>query len=412
MCATFLGDSQTFFGVLVTLTVVCLFLDQNNFIVEFLKNIQDVFVKKIADMHQDIVSKTKVSWGKNTDKQNKTFEFYYKNAEGNDELLMKGLTIVDNIEFARQQSENNITSIEADTRKGCKLITDAPAYVYSALYVFLFSVIVFILDTFVKRYFLLVSFLWLFTIFSYALLISVWLHYWEYTKLNYQSQVYKKLWKLKWWQTLGIFCILTSFVGEGILWIFSQLQYSINIQQFIFVFVGVSGIFFLGKRLFKTFCDTTDFNRHFLVSHCLYFLLSAFIIASIFQIIIILSYKLEIEQFVLFQKNVESCLMNVENLRFLVLAFVIFNILILPIILPYIKYKKLKSEAFQRMEKEKNDFDAKLVKIKNEFEKYKQEVIDWSMEKESSPNPNSFSSNRLLSNRKGKIGSPKSKPRK
>ena len=80
MCATFLGDSQTFFGVLVTLTVVCLFLDQNNFIVEFLKNIQDVFVKKIADMHQDIVSKTKVSWGKNTDKQNKTFEFYYKNA--------------------------------------------------------------------------------------------------------------------------------------------------------------------------------------------------------------------------------------------------------------------------------------------------------------------------------------------
>ncbi|MDH6306693.1 membrane protein implicated in regulation of membrane protease activity [Parabacteroides sp. PF5-5] len=365
---TVLGQSQTFFGVLTTLVVLCaVFCDSNflNNIIEGLKS--DMKARSMNNLNscreeffQDIKNTKEKAHG------------YKKILAGWGSTDNKDIVAdaIDKFELENILLENDVINTEKEIDTIFESNTNMSEQIFTPLYVFIFCLVVFLCDESIS---LLGSyqnwmptFLYIFVTFSFALCFLLWFFYMERSKADNILNI-KKEDKIHLRSNSPIKVAL--FDGVTFLLLFSALiaiyatfslhfnltEHVYAVSVFVFSFISVLLISF---TKIKSYVKThKEYTRMFIFRHFIFLLVASvfftFLIAVIYYLNIAPIYPSFFTESVL--------------LKNLLIVFALLNGIILPFILQIISYSRHKKYIDTKIEAIKNRVDQSKETLANDL---------------------------------------------
>lgn len=338
---TLLGDTQTFFGTLLTLTVLQLFYhgrNSENYFIKLIEHISNDTIKNLKKCNNEVrtyndklLREIKKKKGKTTLKDYEIDSFY------EDIVVHAGKLTIVSIKLA--QCEDNLKKIAK---------IETPQLV--ALYLFFFGLIIMFIDSIPVHNNFITGFVTFFFVLSVAFISSLWKEYYTTSK----NMKIKKVKKFKKTMPMNLNPILSS-IGFSILIAISlfYLLYSVSIYL---VMTAILLVFF-SVGLCEEFYHTIDYNRRFILSHIFCILITAVALGGVCQ------WE--------YSKNSLNHLWDenmayIHMLRCSLILYMALNLIVVPLIITYLRYSEWKSPFFKD-----------LINIRSWITKKMKEVESW-----------------------------------
>ena len=148
MESIFLGDSQTFLGTIATLTILCVFSEQDssNFIVSVLKGIRERIEKQIRQLKENTSMELPDSI--------QLLQYFLGNANVESELNNKGVQILREISVKENELKVQYTmNVEFKKDELFEQIKKSEEQFLAPLYSFLFCLVIFVFDELLRVHF-------------------------------------------------------------------------------------------------------------------------------------------------------------------------------------------------------------------------------------------------------------------
>ena len=368
-----LAHYQTFIGVIATLVVLCLFHGNNNFLTGFLKSLRDEILPTISIKASEIMEEVNKTINANDDGQHSFWSEVAKSAKPEDrnqllkayqEKKMSGI----------KYFVENYNSISSKVDEKIKLIIEAREYMFIALYTFFIALLILFLDCLCvnpDRYIMVLIYYIITT--SLTLSALIWWHFWRRistslieSETDVPNAIYSKG---KTWIRVLIKALFLFFFSLLFLFIDKFHFYSIGYKIiFLVVSITISLLFlcFWG-RLFSKIKHSSSFNRQFISTHFIYITLSSPIVMLIYWAISKVSY---------FTNSDSLSILNYSPIiSKIICTFIFFNAVVLPFILPYLKYSIVKINVIRALNVEKKSAMEKCNSANKKYNEAKKLIM-------------------------------------
>lgn len=386
---TLLGNSQTFFGVLATLVILCIFHDGNNFIYRALREIFVSLRKKLSELESE--SNEFVQRLDDND-EIKKFKQLIKN-KGTDfyridmKLLSEGTTLLDNVELARIKIFSYLDGYKSLVEFWRKHSLRNSESLLSSLFVFLYCLVVFALDEEGNSPGV-ITFLWLFTALSFSFLSSIWYHYWKRTKPKFNKhKFHPELSKKSVLQILlkYICYFLVVFVCSVIILIISHWMKSSGCGYILLIFLFISALLLGNKEILHFSLNPKRYTKIFLILHFIYLFCFSWLLVVVFYGVDRLLLPLVAERLPDFHLDDFQSFFLKGGLKISVFIFVLLNGVVFPFCIPYYCLKKIYSNLVDTIDDLKETAKREEDRLTQGFNAFYGKVMKDMLSKHSSP---------------------------
>lgn len=351
-----LGGSQTFLGIIATLTILCILHNDGNFITKMLSLVYDRIKKEIGELSK----KVKVAQSDSTEW--KLLMLFLSN-DKQDELHEEGARVMRDINSRIDEKSIEYMGLEVTNKPFLDHVSTCSEHIMAPFYSFLYCLLVFIYDEVLRSGIpgkdWILSSLAIFTFFSFVLWTLVWTHFFRSNSVGYQHiQRPKKI--------CDFLKKCSSFVGE--LGNIGASGVRIMVCVF-FLLLALGGIgFFTGLSewgakavlvmalllpgLFIGFAKylakegKPEYTHVVIASH----IFIAWVVSMVFAFLI--------HGTVDYFSHLEGCLFEYDSLmllKFFILFFALMNGIIFPFLFPYISYMALYGDVKRKVALAKED---------------------------------------------------------
>ena len=373
----FLGDSQTFLGVISSFLILCIVINESNFIYNILDDIKIRISREIDKFDKDTDSQQINTISNSSDY--KLFERYIlelNQKKKNNEITAneeKVLGAALNMELKIKTIFNKIkSSPSGETLKPAHGLLNniilAKELVIAPMYALFCCVIVFICDEIVvgipNSCDSVVTFLSIFISSSTIFWIMVWYNFIRHIRLYHSESKFFKYMK----------SICTKFkIRKGWLLMICALVYCLSFYVSVFItipFIKWAIAFIVGMLLsillvafakVYSYDESFSFTHEFGIKHFLMFVL----ISGLYTIITFLMVSY-------IDGAQETCILynNLFPLKICVLFFVMVIGLVLPFLMPFWGYMRVQKAVKNRLKESEQAIQKELTVLKNELESF------------------------------------------
>lgn len=351
-----LGGSQTFLGIIATLTILCILHNDGNFITKMLSLVYDRIKKEIGELSK----KVKVAQSDSTEW--KLLMLFLSN-DKQDELHEEGARVMRDINSRIDEKSIEYMGLEVTNKPFLDHVSTCSEHIMAPFYSFLYCLLVFIYDEVLRSGIpgkdWILSSLAIFTFFSFVLWALVWTHFFRSNSVGYQHiQRPKKI--------CDFLKKCSSFVGElGNIGV-SGVRIMVCVF-FLLLALGVIGFFtglsewgakavlvmalllpglFIGFAKYLAKEGKPEYTHVVIASH----IFIAWVVSMVFAFLI--------HGTVDYFPHLEGCLFEYDSLmllKFFILFFALMNGIIFPFLFPYISYMALYGDVKRKVALAKED---------------------------------------------------------
>ena len=375
----FLGNSQTFLGVLATIIILFIISNNSNLIREILKEVKE----KIAKSVENLQVNTDLSNITNTSEY-KLISWFQKAGDGDEKLLDEASKWTAIVNSKRQELQSKYMDVELKDPEILKKIEESKEQSLAPLFSFIFCLILFVFDELLKAYSIkcndfLLTFLSLYIVVSYVFWIMVWMNFIFYMRHDIRKIKNTHI-RVSWIESIirygqlfrewylnrhifnkmgkpreGVLMFLRSFliiVLVGLLLVMHRMLIPIN-TILIVAFGIVIPIAIIGViRLWAYVCEN-KFTFVFLCGHVLTIGAISFLLALVF---IFGSEWLDIYDNIILQYSKPW-------MKVTAFTFVGLNGIVLPLLLPYYCYNQYYHMAEKKVKDSKKDEEKEVDEL-------------------------------------------------
>lgn len=361
-----LGGSQTFLGIIATLTILCIFHNDGNFITKMLSLVYDRIKKEIGELSK----KVKVAQSDSTEW--KLLMLFLSN-DKQDELHEEGARVMRDINSRIDEKSIEYMGLEVTNKPFLDHVSTCPEHIMAPFYSFLYCLLVFIYDEVLRSGIpgkdWILSSLAIFTFFSFVLWTLVWTHFFRSNSVGYQHiQRPKKICDFlkkcsSFVGELGnigasgvriMVCVFFLLLALGVIGFFTGLS-EWGAKAVLVMALLLPGLFIgFAKYLAKE--GKPEYTHVVIASH----IFIAWVVSMVFAFLI--------HGTVDYFPHLEGCLFEYDSLmllKFFILFFALMNGIIFPFLFPYISYMALYGDVKRKVALAKEDV-AKMYEENNQ----------------------------------------------
>ncbi len=350
-----LGGSQTFLGIIATLTILCIFHNGSNFITEMLSLVQ----KRIQDQI-DILSKVKVSQPESTEWN---FLMYFLSNDKKDDLHEEGARVMRDINSRIDAKSIEYMGLEGANKPFLDRVSTCSEHIMAPFYSFLYCLYVFVYDELLRSGIpgkdWILSSLAIFTFFSFVLWTLVWTHFFRSNSVGYQHiQRPKKICDFlkKCSSFVGglgnigasgvriMVCVFFLLLALGGIGFFTGIS-EWGAKAVLVMALLLPGLF-IGFAKYLAKGGKPEYTHVVIASH----IFIAWVVSMVFAFLI--------HGAVDYFPHLEGCLFEYDSLmllKFFILFFALMNGIIFPFLFPYISYMALYGDVKRKVALAKED---------------------------------------------------------
>ena len=351
-----LGGSQTFLGIIATLTILCILHNDGNFITKMLSLVYDRIKKEIGELSK----KVKVAQSDSTEW--KLLMLFLSN-DKQDELHEEGARVMRDINSRIDEKSIEYMGLEVTNKPFLDHVSTCSEHIMAPFYSFLYCLLVFIYDEVLRSGIpgkdWILSSLAIFTFFSFVLWILVWTHFFRSNSVGYQHiQRPKKICDFlkkcsSFVGELGnigasgvriMVCVFFLLLALGVIGFFTGLS-EWGAKAVLVMALLLPGLFIgFAKYLAKE--GKPEYTHVVIASH----IFIAWVVSMVFAFLI--------HGTVDYFPHLEGCLFEYDSLmllKFFILFFALMNGIIFPFLFPYISYMALYGDVKRKVALAKED---------------------------------------------------------
>lgn len=351
-----LGGSQTFLGIIATLTILCILHNDGNFITKMLSLVYDRIKKEIGELSK----KVKVAQSDSTEW--KLLMLFLSN-DKQDELHEEGARVMRDINSRIDEKSIEYMGLEVTNKPFLDHVSTCSEHIMAPFYSFLYCLLVFIYDEVLRSGIpgkdWILSSLAIFTFFSFVLWTLVWTHFFRSNSVGYQHiQRPKKICdflkkcssfvgELGNIGTSGVrimVCVFFLLLALGVIGFFTGLS-EWGAKAVLVMALLLPGLFIgFAKYLAKE--GKPEYTHVVIASH----IFIAWVVSMVFAFLI--------HGTVDYFPHLEGCLFEYDSLmllKFFILFFALMNGIIFPFLFPYISYMALYGDVKRKVALAKED---------------------------------------------------------
>lgn len=361
-----LGGSQTFLGIIATLTILCILHNDGNFITKMLSLVYDRIKKEIGELSK----KVKVAQSDSTEW--KLLMLFLSN-DKQDELHEEGARVMRDINSRIDEKSIEYMGLEVTNKPFLDHVSTCSEHIMAPFYSFLYCLLVFIYDEVLRSGIpgkdWILSSLAIFTFFSFVLWTLVWTHFFRSNSVGYQHiQRPKKICDFlkkcsSFVGELGnigasgvriMVCVFFLLLALGVIGFFTGLS-EWGAKAVLVMALLLPGLFIgFAKYLAKE--GKPEYTHVVIASH----IFIAWVVSMVFAFLI--------HGTVDYFPHLEGCLFEYDSLmllKFFILFFALMNGIIFPFLFPYISYMALYGDVKRKVALAKEDV-AKMYEEHNQ----------------------------------------------
>lgn len=351
-----LGDSQTFLGIIATLTILCILHNDGNFITKMLSLVYDRIKKEIGELSK----KVKVAQSDSTEW--KLLMLFLSN-EKQDELHEEGARVMRDITSRIDEKSIEYMGLEGTNKPFLDHVSTCSEHIMAPFYSFLYCLLVFVYDEMLRSTISgkdwILSSLAIFTFFSFVLWTLVWTHFFRSNSVGYQHiqrpericSLLKRcssfVEKQGYMRALGIrviACVFFLLLALGVIGFFTGLS-EWGAKAVLVMALLLPGLFIgLAKYLAKG--GKPEYTHVVIASHIFIAWGVSMVFAFLIHVAVDCFPQLNI---CLFEYN------SLMGLKFFILFFALMNGIIFPFLFPYISYMALYRDVKRKVDKANED---------------------------------------------------------
>ena len=351
-----LGGSQTFLGIIATLTILCILHNDGNFITKMLSLVYDRIKKEIGELSK----KVKVAQSDSTEW--KLLMLFLSN-DKQDELHEEGARVMRDINSRIDEKSIEYMGLEVTNKPFLDHVSTCSEHIMAPFYSFLYCLLVFIYDEVLRSGIpgkdWILSSLAIFTFFSFVLWTLVWTHFFRSNSVGYQHiQRPKKICDFlkkcsSFVGELGnigasgvriMVCVFFLLLALGVIGFFTGLS-EWGAKAVLVMALLLPGLFIgFAKYLAKE--GKPEYTHVVIASH----IFIAWVVSMVFAFLI--------HGTVDYFPHLEGCLFEYDSLmllKFFILFFALMNGIIFPFLFPYISYMALYGDVKRKVALVKED---------------------------------------------------------
>lgn len=351
-----LGGSQTFLGIIATLTILCILHNDGNFITKMLSLVYDRIKKEIGELSK----KVKVAQSDSTEW--KLLMLFLSN-DKQDELHEEGARVMRDINSRIDEKSIEYMGLEVTNKPFLDHVSTCSEHIMAPFYSFLYCLLVFIYDEVLRSGIpgkdWILSSLAIFTFFSFVLWTLVWTHFFRSNSVGYQHiQRPKKICDFlkkcsSFVGELGnigasgvriMVCVFFLLLALGVIGFFTGLS-EWGAKAVLVMALLLPGLFIgFAKYLAKE--GKPEYTHVVIASH----IFIAWVVSMVFAFLI--------HGTVDYFPHLEGCLFEYDSLmllKFFILFFALMNGIIFPFLFPYISYMALYGDVKRKVALAKED---------------------------------------------------------
>lgn len=351
-----LGGSQTFLGIIATLTILCILHNDGNFITKMLSLVYDRIKKEIGELSK----KVKVAQSDSTEW--KLLMLFLSN-DKQDELHEEGARVMRDINSRIDEKSIEYMGLEVTNKPFLDHVSTCSEHIMAPFYSFLYCLLVFIYDEVLRSGIpgkdWILSSLAIFTFFSFVLWTLVWTHFFRSNSVGYQHiQRPKKICDFlkkcsSFVEELGnigasgvriMVCVFFLLLALGVIGFFTGLS-EWGAKAVLVMALLLPGLFIgFAKYLAKE--GKPEYTHVVIASH----IFIAWVVSMVFAFLI--------HGTVDYFPHLEGCLFEYDSLmllKFFILFFALMNGIIFPFLFPYISYMALYGDVKRKVALAKED---------------------------------------------------------
>lgn len=351
-----LGGSQTFLGIIATLTILCILHNDGNFITKMLSLVYDRIKKEIGELSK----KVKVAQSDSTEW--KLLMLFLSN-DKQDELHEEGARVMRDINSRIDEKSIEYMGLEVTNKPFLDHVSTCSEHIMAPFYSFLYCLLVFIYDEVLRSGIpgkdWILSSLAIFTFFSFVLWTLVWTHFFRSNSVGYQHiQRPKKICDFlkkcsSFVGELGnigasgvriMVCVFFLLLALGVIGFFTGLS-EWGAKAVLVMALLLPGLFIgFAKYLAKE--GKPEYTHVVIASH----IFIAWVVSMVFAFLI--------HGTVDYFSHLEGCLFEYDSLmllKFFILFFALMNGIIFPFLFPYISYMALYGDVKRKVALAKED---------------------------------------------------------
>ena len=351
-----LGGSQTFLGIIATLTILCILHNDGNFITKMLSLVYDRIKKEIGELSK----KVKVAQSDSTEW--KLLMLFLSN-DKQDELHEEGARVMRDINSRIDAKSIEYMGLEVTNKPFLDHVSTCSEHIMAPFYSFLYCLLVFIYDEVLRSGIpgkdWILSSLAIFTFFSFVLWTLVWTHFFRSNSVGYQHiQRPKKICDFlkkcsSFVGELGnigasgvriMVCVFFLLLALGVIGFFTGLS-EWGAKAVLVMALLLPGLFIgFAKYLAKE--GKPEYTHVVIASH----IFIAWVVSMVFAFLI--------HGTVDYFPHLEGCLFEYDSLmllKFFILFFALMNGIIFPFLFPYISYMALYGDVKRKVALAKED---------------------------------------------------------
>lgn len=336
-----LGGSQTFLGVIATLTILCILKNDGNFITKMLSLVFD----RIQEQIKILSNKIKATSPETTEMK---LLMRFLKEETDDELHNEGAKVLRDINNNIDEKSIEYMRLEGANKPLFDNISTCLEHIMAPFYSFLYCMIVFIFDEALRSDIpgkdIILSSLVIFTLFSFIFWILIWIHFFRTNSVDYQhiqrpknlcillkkcSEYIENQGYIKALTIRILVCLL--ILALALFAIYRGNLYEEVAKVFLGLALLIPGLIIgIAKYLAKE--GKPEYTHVLIASHSL--------IALVVSTLLALLIHLSVDYF----PQLEICLFRYDSLtwlKFSILFFALMNGIIFPFLFPYISYMAL-----------------------------------------------------------------------
>lgn len=351
-----LGGSQTFLGIIATLTILCILHNDGNFITKMLSLVYDRIKKEIGELSK----KVKVAQSDSTEW--KLLMLFLSN-DKQDELHEEGARVMRDINSRIDEKSIEYMGLEVTNKPFLDHVSTCSEHIMAPFYSFLYCLLVFIYDEVLRSGIpgkdWILSSLAIFTFFSFVLWTLVWTHFFRSNSVDYQHiQRPKKICDFlkkcsSFVGELGnigasgvriMVCVFFLLLALGVIGFFTGLS-EWGAKAVLVMALLLPGLFIgFAKYLAKE--GKPEYTHVVIASH----IFIAWVVSMVFAFLI--------HGTVDYFPHLEGCLFEYDSLmllKFFILFFALMNGIIFPFLFPYTSYMALYGDVKRKVALAKED---------------------------------------------------------
>ncbi|MBS5550561.1 MAG: hypothetical protein KHX53_00580 [Bacteroides sp.] len=351
-----LGGSQTFLGIIATLTILCILHNDGNFITKMLSLVYDRIKKEIGELSK----KVKVAQSDSTEW--KLLMLFLSN-DKQDELHEEGARVMRDINSRIDEKSIEYMGLEVTNKPFLDHVSTCSEHIMAPFYSFFYCLLVFIYDEVLRSGIpgkdWILSSLAIFTFFSFVLWTLVWTHFFRSNSVGYQHiQRPKKICDFlkkcsSFVGELGnigasgvriMVCVFFLLLALGVIGFFTGLS-EWGAKAVLVMALLLPGLFIgFAKYLAKE--GRPEYTHVVIASH----IFIAWVVSMVFAFLI--------HGTVDYFPHLEGCLFEYDSLmllKFFILFFALMNGIIFPFLFPYISYMALYGDVKRKVALAKED---------------------------------------------------------